>query len=316
MLYVSNNVRYLSIMEKSLKALIGPMSRTEFLENYLNNNPVVSHGLLDNFSELTEHPFLKSLEGLLESWPTFVTAYNLDGVPDEANSTKVSTLEARKLFQEGSGLCFDDANQFSPLLDEWPQGIRADLGLSALAFSRSLIYATKEGKGTAPHFDQNINFVIQISGTKKWWIAPNKHVDNPLTRHTIGIEMEPELSSYAKGNMPETFPDDGIEFTLRPGSVLFVPRGSWHMTEALSDAVSLNFTFTAPCWMDILLTALRGRLAQSSEWRETADFVTDSELCSQSKEKFDFLLRELAQDVPNWKAAEILNATEMGGFPS
>ena len=47
------------------------------------------------------------------------------------------------------------------------------------------------------------------------------------------------------------------------------------MTEALSDAVSLNFTFTAPCWMDILLTALRGRLAQSNEWRETANFVAD-----------------------------------------
>ncbi|MEC8624917.1 MAG: cupin domain-containing protein [Bdellovibrionota bacterium] len=316
MLYVHNNARYLPIMKKSLKALIGPMSRTEFLANYLKNAPVVTHGLLDNFLELRQLPFLKSLEDLLNSWPDLVTAYNSDGVADEANSKKVSTFEARKLFEEGSGLCFDDANRFSPCLEEWPENIRADLGLSALTFSRSLIYATKEGKGTAPHFDQNINFVIQISGTKKWWIAPNKHVENPLTRHTIGIEMDPELSTYAKDNMPELFPDEGTEYILKPGSVLFVPRGSWHMTEAESDALSLNFTFTAPCWMDILLTALRGRLAQSSEWRETANFVTDSDLHNHANEKFGFLLKELGHDVPNWNARDILDATEMGERPS
>ncbi|MDC0253811.1 hypothetical protein OAK75_02865 [Bacteriovoracales bacterium] len=301
-------------MKRSLEALIGPMSRAEFLDNYLNNTPVVTHGRLEYLSELTELPFLKSLDSLLDSWPTQVTAY-MEGIADEANSKKVSTYEARELFQEGSGLCFDDANNFSPLLDEWPEAMRADLGLSALTFSRSLIYAIKKGRGTAPHFDQNINFVIQISGTKKWWVASNKHVDNPLTRHTIGIDMDPELSSYTKDGMPETFPDDGIEFTLRPGSVLFVPRGSWHMTEAISDAVSLNFTFTAPCWIDILMTALRGRLAQSSDWRATADFVTDEQLHAHAIEKFDFLLKELAHDVPGWKAKDILSATEMIDLP-
>jgi 50S ribosomal protein L16 3-hydroxylase len=301
-------------MKKSLEALIGPLSRTEFLDHYLNNTPVVTHGLLEHLTEFTELPFLKSLDSLLDCWPTQVTAY-LEGVADEGNSKKVSTDEARTLFQEGRGLCFDDANNFSPLLGQWPEAIRADLGLSALTYSRSLIYAIKKGRGTAPHFDQNINFVIQISGTKKWWIAPNKHVDNPLTRHTIGIDIDPELSSYAKDSMPETFPDDGTEFILRPGSVLFVPRGSWHMTEANSDAVSLNFTFTAPCWIDILTTALRGRLAQSRDWRATADFITDDQLHTQAKEKFDSLLTELAQDIPSWKARDILDVTEMGHLP-
>ena len=313
MLYVLMSDRCL-FMKKSIEALISPMSRTEFLENYLGNTPVVTHGRLEHLSELTELSFLKSLDSLLDSWPTQVTAY-MEGLADEVNSKKVSTIEAKKLFQEGRGLCFDDANNFSPLLDQWAEAIRDDLGLSALTFSRSLIYAIKEGRGTAPHFDQNINFVIQISGTKKWWIAPNKHVDNPLTRHTIGIDMDPELSSYTKDGMPETFPDDGTEFILRPGSVLFVPRGSWHMTEATSDAVSLNFTFSAPSWIDILMTALRGRLAQSSDWRATADFVTDEQFHAHAIEKFDFLLKELVHDIPSWKAKDILSATEMIDFP-
>lgn len=70
-------------------------------------------------------------------------------------------------------------------LQEFLQGLRKDLGLSALTYGRCLIYATPDGKGTATHFDQNINFVLQVHGTKKWKIAPNFEVPNPLTRHTL-----------------------------------------------------------------------------------------------------------------------------------
>ncbi len=302
-------------MINSLEAIIKPMSRSEFFDHYLNNSPVLVHGLLGDLTELTNLPFLKSLDSLLATWPTFVTAY-MEGLADEANSQKVSTIEARELFKKGSGLCFDDANNFDSILEKWPEAIRRELGLSALTYSRSLIYATKAGKGTDPHFDQNINFVIQISGTKKWWVAKNDHVVNPLTRHTIGIEMDPELASYAHDGMPESFPENATEYTLEPGSMLFVPRGSWHMTEAVTDAISLNFTFTAPSWIDLLTTALRGRLAQSSDWRETANFVNDEQLHQIAVEKFELLLAELAHDVPNWKAKDILSATEMGDYSS
>lgn len=300
--HVLNNTMTQETTKQRLEAIIEPMSEMEFLENYLSNKPVITHGILKNLKELTELPFLSSLDSLFDSWPALVTAY-LPGIADEGNSKKVTATEAKKLFQEGRGLCFDDANNFSTLLQQWPEEIRAQLDLSELTYSRSLIYAIKQGRGTAPHFDQNINFVIQISGTKKWWVAPNEHVDNPLVRHTIGLDIDPELASYTNKEMPESFPENGTEYTLEPGSMLFVPRGSWHMTEAITDAVSLNFTFTAPTWMDILMTALRGRLAQSPDWRETAHLYDD--------EKLDFLLRELAQDIPHWKATDILSVTEM-----
>jgi 50S ribosomal protein L16 3-hydroxylase len=298
-------------MNKSLESIIKPMKRDVFLDKYLKNEPVITHGIFDQspeLSELNSLPLLKSFDSLMKTWPALITAY-LPGIADEGNSKKVSTLEARELFQKGSGLCFDDANQFCETLDQWPQIISSDLGLSALTQSRSLIYAIRKGKGTAPHFDQNINFVLQISGIKKWWIAPNTHVENPLSRHTIGIDTDPELASYS-GKMPDQFPEDSTEYTLEPGSMLFVPRGSWHKTEAISDAISLNFTFTAPSWIDIFTTALRGRLAQSSSWRETANFVSDEKRHIDAVDNFDMLLAELVHDIPNWRAADILGATE------
>lgn len=297
-------------MKKSLEALFFPMPRAEFLDHYQNNTPVVAHGRLKQIGELAELPFLKSLESLLSIWPSHVNAY-LPGISDEANSTRVEPSQAKQLFQEGSGLYFDDPNKVSPLIGQWLEAIREDLGLSALTYSRSLIYAIGGNRGTSPHFDQNINLILQISGTKKWKIAPNTYVENPMTRHTLGLDVDPELERYAKGAMPKALSEDATEFILEPGSVLFLPRGSWHGTEATTDALSLNFTYSAPTWIDIFTSALRERLIQSSEWRATADFVSDDQLQPQAMEKFDLLLSEMSVEILDWTAKDILRATEM-----
>jgi len=301
-------------MEKSLQSLIAPLSKSDFLNHYKSNTPLVVHDIKDRMKDFTELPFLKSLDSLLKVWPEHVDSY-CPGIADEANSKSITTQEAQGCFNNGMSLLFNDANKHSPLLNEWVESMKFELGLSNLTFGRSLIYATPKGQGTDPHFDQNINFVLQIHGTKKWWIADNEHVENPMTRHTIGVPTDPELDSYLHREMPNKFPENSTEVTLKPGSLLFVPRGAWHKTIAESDALALNFTFTAPTWIDILTTAMRGRLAQSSEWRETADFVTDEELFPQAFEKFDMLLSELAHDIPNWRSHHILHATEMDKFP-
>lgn len=251
--------------------------------------------------DLTQLPFLSSLDNLLKAWPSSIEAH-LPEVRDEISSVEVNASEAKKYFDDGMSLLFNDAQGLSPVLEKWIEGLRKDLGLSVLTYGRSLIYATPDGTGTAPHFDQNINFVLQISGIKKWKVAMNHHVVNPLTRHTMGQPTDPELASYLKNSLPLSMPDNVLEFELKPGSLLFVPRGAWHSTEACGDALSLNFTFSAPTWIDLLTAALRSRLAQSAEWRKTADVS--------SVKEFNDLLLSLTNDLPHWKAADILAATE------
>lgn len=294
-------------MESIIENLFGP--RLQFLEAYKANDPIVIHKQGDKFEELTNLKFLSSLHSLFESWPEVVNAYS-PGIADEVNSSKVTPEEAKELFSKGSGLFFDDPNRFDETIALWLENLRRDLGLSHMTYSRSLIYAIKKGEGTAPHFDQNINFVLQISGKKKWWIAPNSTVVNPMTRYTIGTEPDPELGSYLDEELPTEFPQESMELTLEPGSVLFLPRGAWHKTEATEDALSLNFTFSAPTWIDILQAALRGRLAMSPHWRETADFVTDPELHTEAIAMFETLLNQLKADVPSWQARDILGAIE------
>ncbi len=288
-------------MTPGLAALIHPHPISELGASYLRNEPFVVHGLRDSLTELFAVPFLASLDALLGAWPDLVEAH-LPDIADEASAITASPHDARKLFASGMGLLFNEAQRYAPLLVPWLDAIRTDIGLSALTQQRCLIYATPAGKGTAPHFDQNVNFVLQLHGTKTWWLAPNAHVVRPMTRHTMGQAVDAELQSYARLPMPHELPAERSEIVLRPGSLLFVPRGVWHSTHATDDALSLNFTFSPPTWIDVFTAALRSRLALSSDWRETA--------APRSVATFEALLRELAIDAPHWNATEILAATE------
>ncbi len=296
-------------MKNGLAALIAPMTMEEFLQAYKMQRPFVIHHAADKLPSLRGLPLLKSLEVLLKSWPSSIEAH-LPDARDEVSSVNANPKDAQKLFENGMGLLFNDANQFSDTLEEWVQQIRSDLGLSIHTYGRSLIYATPHGKGTAPHFDQNLNFVLQIHGTKKWTLSPNTSVSAPMVRHTIGRPVDPEMMSYLEAPMPSQMPEESVSYVLSPGSLLFVPRGVWHSTEAEGDALSLNFTFTAPTWIDLFLSALRSRLVLSPEWRETADGINDKEHRFHAQEKFNDLLSTLVHDLPYWKAEDIIEATE------
>ncbi|MDB4961172.1 MAG: hypothetical protein JWP01_1171 [Myxococcales bacterium] len=287
-------------MTPGLDALLHPRTRGELLACYRASEPFVVHGATEALAALGEIPILESLDALLRSWPYQVQVH-LPEVADEASAISATPQDARKLFATGMGLLFDEVHTISPILAHWLEAIRKDLGLSALTQGRCLVYATPDGKGTAAHFDQNVNFVLQLHGTKTWWLATNTHVENPLTRYTIGQPIDPELRSYAEP-LPAEMPADRRSIVLTPGSLLFVPRGFWHSTEAAGDALSLNFTYSAPAWLDLVTAALRGRLAQSAAWRATA--------LPAAKDQLEALLRELVDEVPHWAASDILAVTE------
>ena len=266
---------------------------------------------------LTQILCLQSLDALLGAFPYPIQAH-LPDVSDESSSVDVSSGDARKLFANRMGLLFNRVQRISPLLTTWLQALQADLGLPAQTDARCLVYATPDGKGTAPHFDQNINFVLQLQGTKRWRLAPNPHVENPTQRYTLGQPLDPELAAYAELPLPKEMPADAQEIVLKPGSLLFVPRGFWHSTEAEGEALALNFTFNQPTWIDLFTAALRSRLALSADWRELADGVAsrDPERRADAEQMLDALLVELTEDLPHWRAADILAATEGDAHPS
>lgn len=296
-------------MTPGLAALIHPKPTSDFFSAYESHEPLVVHHKKEDLASLRDLDFLSSLENLLKAWPHSIQVH-LPDKRDESSSLDTNSKDAKKYFAEGMGLLFNEAQRLSPILQTWLQEIRKDLGISQQTYSRCLIYATPDGKGTAPHFDQNINFVLQIHGTKIWKLAPNVHIQNPLTRHLMGTEPDAEMAGYLENELPIEMPATAQTVELKPGSLLFVPRGYWHSTEAQGEALALNFTFTAPTWMDLFTTALRSRLALSPEWRETANGLSDPKRRDEAEAYLETLLAGLKQDLPHWEASDILGAVE------
>lgn len=296
-------------MTSGLNELIHPFKISDFFDKYNKNEPFVVHHSKDDLSSIRSLDFLQSLNHLLNTWPHDIQAH-LPDLRDESSSIDTNPKDAKKLFQNGMGLLFNEAHRISPLLQDQLLQIRKDLGLSAQTYSRCLIYATPDGKGTAAHFDQNINFVLQIQGTKIWRLSPNEHLVNPLTRFTMGTKPDSEMTGYIEKDFPTAMPKSAQTIELKPGSMLFVPRGYWHSTEAKGEALALNFTFTSPTWIDLFSTALRSRLALSPEWRETANGVSDLDRRDEAEAYLETLLAGLKEDLPHWEASDIINATE------
>lgn len=160
--------------------------------------------------------------------------------------------EARALFDQGYSLVFRQPD-------------RHDVGLASLGrtLARELfarlnlhVYATPKGHGSFGwHFDPEDVFILQTEGVKRYalrenTLVPSPVIDNVRTRHSAEDEQTP------------------IEtFDVAAGDWLYIPRGFWHTTEALEDALSISVGLLPPTPLDVL-DFLRAELSQSPEWRQ------------------------------------------------
>ncbi len=239
----------------------------DFLERCWPGQHAIAHGQLDRLGPLGALPELHDLRLLLTTYDDQIRVALADK-RDEHSSLQVAAEEAAALHAEGMALILNGVERFLPPVQFWLDALRTELGLPQKCDPRSIVYVSPEGSGNSPHFDANANFVVQIRGTKRWRIAPNQSVINPTDRWAMNQdELSEELEGYVDAPLPTQMPDDALTFELKPGSVLFVPRGTWHETESDEDTLALNFTFGQPTWADVVLTALRTRLLKDETWR-------------------------------------------------
>lgn len=248
---------------------------------------------------------LKNFTNFFDFWPTTYEEFSGD-VKDEAFSVIKDFNDKGK--DNFSPLLFNDVNQRLSRLNPILENLVTIFGFSKMTYARNLAYYTPKGVGNDLHFDQNINIVYQIEGEKSWELAKNDFFTEALERYVPGEEIGPELLSYAK-NIPHSDDLAKLKFTnilLRPGDILFLPKGIWHRTKAHSDSFSINFTFSAPCFLDLLLASFRAHLIQDERWRQT--FIKSDAFTNH--EQFQSLLKETLEQLINqdcswpWKMSE------------
>lgn len=297
----------------NLSELIAPVTTEEFFKCHWPHHPLFVPASPDKLKAIFDIQQLSDIESLVAARSLKVRAC-LPDFDDEYSSIHLDPKDALKAYRNSMTLVFDSMQTQNTVIADSLNQIRQDLGLvtggeSDLCKARSIAYATPSGGGTRLHFDANANFIIQISGSKQWVLAPNNSVKNPTERFTTGsLEMPAALEKQCHDMLLDDVPEDAIEIDMQPGCVLFVPRGYWHATTTFEDSLSLNFTFSQPTWADVFTKSLQEFLLTSPDWRELADGLEsqDQKRRTQAVKHFEELVQGLMTELPKVSARDLL----------
>jgi hypothetical protein len=121
--------------------------------------------------------------------------------------------------------------------------------------------------------------------------------------YTIGAKVGEVHKMEAPNGFPLGMPSDYQTVELRPGSVMFMPRGTWHDTETVEEE-SLHFNVQSglPTWKDAIEYVLTQNGAlYAEEWRAPISQLFDGdqvrkELEDDLKEKLRRLVEAVCDD--------------------
>jgi len=169
------------------------------------------------------------------------------------------------LHEAGLTACWHDLDRRLPELDELAHSLARELGVPRDCVSIAG-YGSAMGHGVDQHFDGQEVIVVQLAGHKRWRVWSNEHVEWP-DRSYSPLHWELAPRPFWGGFHPAAeVPEHARVIDMKPGSVLFMPRGTWHATLAGQDSVSLTIKIAAPTWRDLIAEALTESL--SSHWHQ------------------------------------------------
>lgn len=249
-----------------LSAIVAPMSTKDFLAEFPGRF-FVHHGDISRLSALTSIPELRDVRAVAEVFNDPVSAW----LPAQAatDERKYGDLlrapDALPYYDAGALLQFNKVERWVPRLAEILRGIEIDLGLPLHTATCSLFASTTGGE-VFPHFDADPAFSLQLTGSKRWYVAPQDLIDEPLHNHVCGTPRGP-IAEYFDGALPLGMPEAVQEIEMRPGSILFLPRGYLHATQSHESSLAVTFDLHIPHWTQIVTNHLARRLNKSTAWR-------------------------------------------------
>jgi hypothetical protein len=134
--------------------------------------------------------------------------------------------------------------------------------------TRLSAFVSAAGSGSPVHYDALDVISIQLVGTKRFFLAPLKHIRYPYgSQYTEGTAPFKTLYPQISDGFPSCKNQIFEEIDMLPGSVLLMPRGTWHYTEAKQDSMAMSIILSPATQIDFFLSLLKSTLLQSSEWR-------------------------------------------------
>lgn len=182
---------------------------------------------------------------------------------------QIDRVDATVLAEMGLTLQFQDIVPYIPGAKEFLLGLEIELGLNENSLTMSAFYSPQQD-GLSCHYDAQDLISIQLIGSKRFHHAPMREITNPYgTQYVSGtLPYDDELYPQASNGFPDSRNIAFETAEMRPGTVLYLPRGTWHYTEASEPSLAISIAISPPAMVDCVLEQLRWLLLQDSGWRE------------------------------------------------
>ncbi|XP_033245235.1 bifunctional lysine-specific demethylase and histidyl-hydroxylase NO66-like [Drosophila miranda] len=221
----------IEVGKRTLAQLIAPMTMATFLRDHWEKSPFrVKTTTSGGFSNLISFKMIDQM--LIQNHVEYTT--NIDVTSYEDGVRKTLNPDGRALppsvwahYQRGCSIRILNPSSYLVQLRQ--------LCVKLQEFFHCLVGANvyltpPESQGFAPHYDDIEAFVLQVEGKKRWRIySPTK-----------------ELPRESSGNLSQTELGDPImDIVLKPGDLLYFPRGWIHQAITEKDSHSLHITLSA-----------------------------------------------------------------------
>lgn len=219
------------------------------------------HGPLARLSRLTGLVALRNIGQLAAARAAL--GQDLRVVGPDGFAADLPAREALHFYHRGDHLSCPRLEDTIPELRSVLAELARDLDEQPQHFYAGM-FATAGMRGATMHYDDVLTFNVQLHGEKLWRMAPNHHVENPLR---AGNTRDDQAPRFARRPLPATMPSEATAFRVKPGSVVFIPRGYWHETEPEGESFAVYFSVRPATWATRVLHELRRQLESQAAWR-------------------------------------------------
>lgn len=236
-----------------LDRFLAPIGRKAFLADYFSKEPLHIRGGAERVAAFFDLAELSRILSMTSVWKPDTFQVFLDRTPvpkiDYCIAVPVtggrevlrpSPPKVKALIRRGASLVLDDMQELS----EGPKAFAAALqALTGAKVQGNLYFSMRQRQAFGPHFDDHEVFAVHCSGEKVWRLYEGQ-VERPIP-HPIFARTAAQ-NAKAAGKVVR-------EVTLRPGDLLYIPRGRYHDALASENgAVHIAFGAVLPKYLDLL----------------------------------------------------------------
>ena len=288
---------------QALSALVNPLRASEFLARFWPDEAFVAHGPLARLPSPLRDPVLAEFDALAQRYAGRILFGRGRKGPRAIPAQHVAVAD---LYAMGLSLYLPDVEPIVPGATGLLRELERALGLGP-GEARITAWASPEADGIACHLDSEEVFSIQLVGTKRFHVAEPAALVSPVgVQYADGGRPDDVLYPQAADGFPVPEPGAFSTIEMQPGSVLFLPRGHWHWTEADTDSLSISIVLSPRSPVDHLLARLRPLLLQDPRWRRPAYGASD-------QPRLATLLDDLPEITRRLTIADLDGSTQPGG---